>query len=324
MLTVEELKASTEALVTKMENVISPGIFTGKTVNMTIMDAAKRPIPRQLWHELWFENELCILYADTNLGKSIYSVQIADEISQTDKVVLFDFELTDKQFQIRYSDETGNPYRFSDNLYRFESNPDGDFSDDIETQINDSMKSVIELTGAKVIIVDNLTYLCVETEKSKSALPLMKNLKTLKNKYGLSVLCLAHTPKRNLSNPITRNDLAGSKTLINFCDSSFAIGESARDKSMRYVKQIKSRNSEIKYDSGNVILYQIIKENGNFLKFDFAGYGTEREHLRETSEKDKEALVEKAIELSKQGKTQRQISFELGISLGTVNKYLKK
>ena len=323
ILSVNELEAGVKMLADRMGKVINPGIFTGKTVNMTIEEAAKRPIPRQLWHELWFENELCILYADTNLGKSIYAVMVADKISQDEKVVFFDFELTDKQFQIRYSDENGNSHHFSDNLYRFEINSDGDFSDDIETQINDSMKSVIEMTGAKVIIVDNLTYLCVETEKAKSALPLMKSLKNLKNKYGLSILCLAHTPKRNLSNPITRNDLAGSKTLINFCDSAFAIGESARDKSIRYVKQIKSRNSEIKYDSGNVILYQIIKENGNFLKFDFIDYGSEREHLKETSEKDKKALEVNVIELHRQGKTLREIGLEVGISHMTVGRILK-
>ena len=323
MLTIEELEAGINKISVKMDNNINAGIFAGKTVNLTIMDAAKRPTPRKLWYELWFENELCILYADTNMGKSIYSVQIADEISQTDKVVLFDFELTDKQFQLRYSDESGNPHRFSDNLFRFEINSDADFSEDLEKQINDGMMAVIERTGAKIIIVDNLTYLSIETEKSKSALPLMKNLKTLKNRYGLSILCLAHTPKRNLSNPITRNDLAGSKALINFCDSAFAIGESAKDKSVRYIKQIKSRNSEIKYDSENVLLYQIVKENGNFLKFDFIDYSTEREHLKEPSEKEKENITEKVFELKEQGKSFRDIGIELGISHMKVSRILK-
>ena len=215
------------------------------------------------------------------------------------------------------------PFRFSDNLLRFEINTDGDFSDDMEKQINDSMKAVIETTGAKVVVVDNLTYLSVETEQSKSALPLMKNLKTLKNKYGLSVLCLAHTPKRNLSNPITRNDLAGSKTLINFCDSAFAIGESAHDKSIRYVKQIKARNTEIKYDADNILLYQILKDNGNFLKFDFVGYSIESEHLKEQSEKQKESIKDKVIELHEQGKSLRDIGAELGISHMKVGRILK-
>ena len=35
--------------------------------------------------------------------------------------------------------------------------------------------------------------------------------------------------------------------LINFCDSSFAIGESHHDPGVRYLKQIKARNTEIIY-----------------------------------------------------------------------------
>ena len=35
-------------------------------------------------------------------------------------------------------------------------------------------------------------------------------------RYALSILVLAHTPKRSLDCPITSNDLAGSKRLYNF------------------------------------------------------------------------------------------------------------
>lgn len=80
-------------------------------------------------------------------------------------------------------------------------------------------------------------------KKKKDALPLMKELKFLKNKYHLSLLILSHTPKRDLSKPITRNDLQGSKMLINLCDSSFSIGERSTDKGIRYIKMIKARNT---------------------------------------------------------------------------------
>ncbi|NBO50672.1 MAG: hypothetical protein EBU80_13355 [Chitinophagia bacterium] len=82
-------------------------------------------------------------------------------------------------------------------------------------------------------------------DTAKEALPLMQKLKSLKTKYGLSMLVLAHSPKRSLFNPLTRNDIAGSKHLANFADSIFAIGESAQDKSFRYIKQLKSRAVEI-------------------------------------------------------------------------------
>ena len=49
----------------------------------------------------------------------------------------------------------------------------------------------------KIVIIDNITYLRHENERAKDALPLMKHLKRLKSKYNLSLLVLAHTPKRD-------------------------------------------------------------------------------------------------------------------------------
>ena len=58
------------------------------------------------------------------------------------------------------------------------------------------------------------------TESAADAMPLMKKLVALKKRHDLSILLLAHTPKRALCNPsLTRNDLQGSKMLINFADS---------------------------------------------------------------------------------------------------------
>ena len=102
----------------------------------------------------------------------------------------------------------------------------------------------------------------------------MKNLKALKSKYGLSILALAHTPKRDLSRPITQNDLGGSKMLYNFIDSCFAIGQSNTDKNLRYIKQIKARNTAMIYDTENVIVCQIDKAY-NFLAFEFIDFGAE-------------------------------------------------
>lgn len=150
----------------------------------------------------------------------------------------------------------------------------------------------------------------------------MKHLKALKNKYSLSILALAHTPKRDLSKPISRNDLSGSKMLINFCDSSFAIGESCKDKSLRYLKQIKQRNTEQIYDAENVCVCLIDKPL-NFLQFEFVNYGTEREHLKQPTEQDKENLTERVTELKQQGRSLLEIGTELNISHMKVSRILK-
>src|SRR5574344_1378462 len=233
-----------------------------KTANKWIEQASRRPIPRMPFSEFWFEQELCILFADTNVGKTILAVQIADSISRgqsipgfkletkAQKVIYCDFELNDKQFQSRYSRNYEYPYQFSDNFLRVEINPDADFPEDVsfEFALSNAIERVITDNGAKIVIIDNITYLRHENERAKDALPLMKHLKRLKSKYNLSLLVLAHTPKRDLTKPLTRNDLQGSKVLMNFCDSSFAIGESSSDSSFRYIKMIKVRSTEHIYD----------------------------------------------------------------------------
>lgn len=282
---------------------INKGLFVVRPVNDWINQAKGRPIPKMLFGEFWHEGELCILFADTNLGKSILAVQIATSISEGNQipnfrleaekqaVLYFDFELSEKQFEARYANNYQNHYKFDDNFRRAEINPErSDYKEygftDFDTYLNNSLEQAIKDTGVKVLIIDNITYLKDETEKAKSALPLMKHLQALKKKYGLSILALAHTPKRDQSKPITKNDLQGSKMLINFCDSAFAIGESYLDKATRYLKQIKARNTEMLYDTDNTCVCLITKPD-NFLRFEFMNFGKESEHLKQPSENEK-------------------------------------
>tara|TARA_R110002073_G_scaffold279877_1_gene444057 strand:- start:2658 stop:3701 length:1044 start_codon:yes stop_codon:yes gene_type:complete len=333
---IDEILNEVENLQNSIDNdKENKGLFKVRTANKWIEQAKKRPIPKMLFGELWFENELCILFADTNLGKSILAVQIGNSISKGEyiqgfvleakkqPILYFDFELSEKQFENRYSVNFENHYKWDDCFLRVEINPDADIpeKETFESYLNKSLERSIMETGSKILIIDNLTYLKNETEKSKDALPLMKHLKALKSRYGLSILALAHTPKRDLSKPITRNDLAGSKMLINFVDSCFSIGESHNDKHLRYIKQIKARNTEIIYDTENVAVCQIDKPN-NFLQFEFVDYGSEIEHLKQISKEDRETNISRAKDLKQKGMSQRQIAKELGIAVGTANKYI--
>ena len=280
-----------------------------RTVNECIMDAKNKPVPKMLFSEFWHEGELCILFADTNLGKSILAVQIADSISRGEplrsfkleaekqKVLYFDFEMSDKQFEKRYSVNYENHYDFDPNFLRVEINPDCTTFEDFETALFNAVEKAITEYETKVLIIDNLTYLKTQaTDTAKEALPLMKLLKELKLKYDLSILALAHTPKRNLSNPISINDLAGSKHLSNFTDSIFTIGASVKDKSLRYIKQIKARATEVIFDSENIIQCEI-SQPYNFLGFEFSGFSTEQEHLRPPSDNQKAELDSEIINL---------------------------
>lgn len=299
------------------------GIFTIKTANQAIREAKQRPNPEDLWLTLWYEGEACCLFADSNLGKSIYAVQIATSIAEKQRVLYFDFELSDKQFQLRYTDEEGNLFQFPNNLYRVEINREALGIDNFEDSVILNIEEAAVKTNAKVLIIDNLTYLCIATEKGDLAGSLMMKLMRLKREYGLSILVLAHTPKRPLTNPITQNDLAGSKKLYNFFDSVFAIGKSAKDSNLRYIKQLKVRYGNYTYDMDNVIVCSIEKV-GSFLKFVQIGFAEEREHLKEQTENDITTLIENAKDLRSEGKSIREIASILGVSKSKIDRILKK
>ena len=276
------------------------------------------------------------MFADTNVGKSVLAVQIGNALAGRNeiapfspevmpcKVVYIDFELSAKQFQSRYTHNEVT-YAFNKGFYRAEFNPSADMPFDFKTYddyMNSAIESVILRTEATVVIIDNITCLRSGTERASQALPLMKHLKALKTKLGLSILVLAHTPKRNPAKPISRNDLQGSKMLINFCDSAFAIGQSHREKDLRYVKQVKQRSTGEVYGAGNVCLFRIIKPL-NFISYQFEGYAAEAAHLYNPTAHDRELLTAQISRLSAQGLSQRQIAAEVGISLSAVNISLK-
>lgn len=174
----------------------------------------------------------------------------------------------------------------------------------------------------KILIIDNLSYLCMTSEKGEDAGRLMSRLTELKRKHGLSMLILAHTPKRPLNTPISPNDLAGSKILYNFFDSVFAIGKSAKDENLRYIKQLKVRYGNFEYDSSNVIVYSIDKVD-NFLQFVPMGHATEADHLKEITEAERVRLKSEAKTLHSQGMSYREIGRQLDISKTTAERYCK-
>lgn len=301
----------------------SSGMLKIKTANEWAREAATRPDPNPLWLSLWYEGEVCCLFADSNLGKSIYAVEIASAIANNQRVIYFDFELSDKQFQLRYTDEFGTLHNFPDNFLRSEIDPDmigdGDFEDAVIADIEAASMEY----DCRVLIVDNITYLNSVTEKADAASRLMLRLMQLKKKHGLSMLVLAHTPKRPLTSPITQNDLAGSKKLFNFFDSVFAMGKSAKDENLRYIKQLKVRAGAFEYGADNVIVSEIVKD-GSWLHFRNVGFATEKEHLREQTDNDISAFDEQVSQMRENGKSIREIADALGVSKSKVGRIFKR
>ena len=302
------------------------GMFKVKSANKTLTDAKSMKDPIKLYDELWYEDELCCLFADSNVGKSILAVQIANEVAKTQKVLYFDFELSDKQFQRRYEDDKSKLlYKFPNNLYRVCMNHLRTYckADELADKIMEDIEKCIKDTEAKAIIIDNLTWIVSNGRSVQIASELMKRLTALKHKENLSMLILAHTTKRNMSKPITQNDLGGSKMIFNFLDSAFSIGISAKDPNIRFIKQVKVRSSDFKYNESNVMLCEIEKKD-SFLQFVTVGYDEESEHLKKCKDNDKQQIIADIKLMQAEGKSIRQIAKELGMSHATVARWAKK
>ena len=301
----------------------SVGMLSIKSANRTLTEASMTANPKQLYGEFWFEHEIGCLFADSNVGKSILAIQIAEDIAKTGETVLyFDFELSEKQFQLRFTDEQGNLHHFPSTLYRVQ--PDMNLIASIDEPFEDALMRNIENaaveTKARILIIDNISILCMQMEKGEDSAALVQRLRTLKNKYGFSILIIAHTPKRNMSMPITQNDLAGSKKLFNFIDSCFAIGLSAQGGNMRYVKQVKVRNCEMRYGGDNVMVCHIEKV-GTMVQFINMRTAPEHDHLRMVN---REEQVQEARLLSASGLSLRDIASRMGVSKSTVDRMLRE
>jgi RecA-family ATPase len=337
------LKENTEQDLPEHEIQNWNNLFNLKPANAWMEDAGKKPQQKALFGDFWLEGELSMLFSDTNRGKSTLAVQIAEALARgkpvapfeavppAQKVLYLDFELTDRQFEARYStvDEEGkrSRYRFSDDLLRAQTCVLDHLPPGFETMaefIHHSFVALVRETGARIVIVDNITFLKGANENASAAAQLMKALKHLKEYYSLSILVLAHTPKLSFTSPLTLNHLQGSKMLSNFADNVFVIGASSQAKDLRYLKHLKPRSAEIQYDASNVILYRIKKED-LFLQFEFEGYVNERDHLvwrHDNSDGNRAQSVFMAKTLYAQGATQRRIALIMGVSHTTVRRYL--
>jgi len=311
----------------RLENTRQVGMLIYCTANQCMQE--ELPDPRDLYPPLpglIYEGEITLLFGNTGIGKSAAAVQIACSIAQTDKVLYYDFELSRRQFQRRYSDAGKNKYKFPDKLIRVYfarplNIPNGkNFNDYIIECIRDGADQM----GAKILVIDNMTMLATgDMDKAKEAKPLMDKLVELKFERDLTLILLEHTRKGDESRPASLNDLQGSKMKVNFADAVFYIGKSAKDTNLRYIKQMKCRSSEIRYDADNVAVFELVKEN-SFLQFKIVGFDKESNHLREVSDDDKKKRKQEAVELKKQGMSNREIAKQLGVSHTAVGNWLDK
>ncbi len=306
-------------------------IFVGDQMEDILSDPEYLRPPRKLFGSWFHENEIGLLMGDTNVGKTVLANDIAFandcgcnfwrgtmcEAAGEKNIVFYDLENSKQQFAARYV----NKGFVLNNITRVELNQRNvgllsgeEFLEDMESRI-DSLHQ-------NLFIVDNLSYL-LNCASAKESIVFMKQLKSLKEMNpNVSILLVAHTKKRSMAKPLDQNDLYGSKFLMNFVDSAFALGASVKDSSTRYLKQIKTRNSE-KYN----LVAELEMEGSPYLHLELVDWTPEEEHLKPSRSREKVivgALAERILELAEEGYSLREIAKETGISKSSIQRFLNE
>lgn len=297
-----------------------------KTANQTLKDAALLADPKFLYEPLVVEGELTILFADTGIGKTALSVQIAMHIALYYVLLYVDLELTDKQFEKRYRDNDHIHFQFPETFYRATYDVLREIPQYVsyEQFFIQSLKDRIKEVDARVVVIDNMTKVVSgSTDTAKATIPIMNALSVMKFEQGITFLILEHNKKVEEWKPISLNDLQGSKMKSNFADSVFTIGKSAFDKSLRYIKQLKVRSGELIYDEENVRLCELTTNQG-YLGFKQLGFRKEKELLKQKETAGFHQTIEQVLNLKSQGYSNVHISKQLHCSEAAVRKWLKK
>lgn len=284
---IERFERNSTVIPDEGDIVEQANVFCSSTMQSIIEAGKNKPPIHRLWGDFWWENELVFLFADSGIGKSILATQIAYEIAKGEsecvdietepqKVIYFDFELSDRQLARRYENA-----EFPDMFIR------GAISEDISQEelsmgMIDGIIGKLLDTGAKVMILDNLSYLSTQTAEAEYAGAIMDGLTRIKREMGISIMVIAHTPKIEENKPLSKTNMAGSKILSNFADGVFAIG---RTKSGgRYLKLLKTRMVSDSDEKSLLPYFNIVTEP--YLHFEKVGDETERKLLMGKPVKD--------------------------------------
>jgi uncharacterized protein YerC len=105
-----------------------------------------------------------------------------------------------------------------------------------------------------------------------------------------------------------------------------AIGVSATDKNIKYIKSIKCRSTQKEFDSKNVIMVKQEKVDC-FLRFTYLGQGNELQLIKDKSQIAEEEFEEdvkmQVINLYLEQKSIRKIAEETGLSKSKVDRIIQ-
>ena len=295
---------------------VDGGGFHVERMNQCIDEAHQLPPLVPLYPNIVLEGDLCIIFGQSGIGKTIFAMQIARHIAENGKRLLYvDCEMTPRQLGNRY--ETAN---FPPTFLRAEM--------DMEHPAEDILKGIEEVAVAnhvEVVFIDNITALGQSLDRSADAGTLMASLNALKKQHNWTLVVLNHVPKMYSGNvPLSLSAMQGSAKINQLIDDAIGIAQSCIDPNLVYVKQCKWRNGELTMGADHVAIYERCKDKYGNLGFISRGFGTEQEHLSIENGNDREELKARVRELSGKGMTQTAIAEQLRISQSKVSRLLKE
>jgi KaiC/GvpD/RAD55 family RecA-like ATPase len=285
---------------------------------------AKNFKPRtDYWHSLWHEGEMAFLFADTNLGKSILAVQIANEVANKIQrnVLYFDFEHSPQQLRQRYTDESGLQWNCSHFLRRVDVRMAYSNDYHIPSLLDAIERNVVD-SKAAAIVIDNISAIITDPCDRRFVRDFLKSLNVIRERYDLAVLVIGHTRRHSRYEPLSVNNAACATTISDLCDSVFAIGQSTTDPALRYIKQLKNRSGEITYDALHVIPAVIVRQNhGLFFEMHEV---TQESRLIDRISAERWRQYLSARILQQKGCSIRQIAATIGLSKSSVQRLLNR
>lgn len=294
---------------------------------------APRKERRQVFGRYLYEGELGILFGDSNTGKSILANDMAFFVcggghewpgmeSPRIPTVYIDMEMTEGQYADRYR---GASSHMTGDFHRMEvtvaPGTDGLLFPAIRKEILLMQKLP---NPPKFIIIDNISNGFGSVLSASKMRALMSEFKSFKDRFGMTMLVIAHCPKRKAFSKITDNSLGGTKMLLNLCDSAFAIAPSIHGPETKYLKQIKTRAGE---KTDEVMTLAISRDP--YLCMVPQGMTEENAHLQWfwTDPKTKVITPENEIEivrLTMEGMQPWEIAEGLGLDRLTVSQFVKR
>lgn len=293
--------------------------FNVSTLKEDLEKGRKMKPPKELIPHILVEHETTILFSGPGVGKTVLGTQIAFELAEQGmRALYFNFELSNQQLALRYPNKV-----FPNTLYH--ASIDYTKMHDVTDQnlILPEIERLAVERNIELIIIDNFTNLCINSKEAAEAGNIMLKLVAMRLTHNWTMLILAHTPKRKQGDPLTIDDLAGSKLLSNLADNVIGFNKSKKDKNMRYLIQLKYRSLPIELDFKNVQELTLTSSDG-WLHFEYGGYDEERAHLPRS--RDEKAELERDIvkELKQpNGSSYREIADKLGTSLSMVQRVAK-